>query len=308
MRKVTGGNGQDTTAAVKAWLTAGHSLSLANLYLIGEPEDSMSIWLTDWESPLVWPCWGTFQPGVIKRGSVTAKIGFDVDALEITWSPRPAPLTASIATANPYQLAQIGYWDNWRVRVWTVYMPTPGDANTYGCSELFGGRIADSTCERGAIKWRVNSFLDVVKQQVPTNVIELLNTAAAYAGAVPPKDYRGPQIPNFMTVEGSSPTQVNAYCTDGDSVIFDDNAFQHGYLIFIAGEGATLGGVWSAIAQNTRVTIGDFDYNQFLLYAPLPWPPTAGVDAFYVSAAAPVNQADGEYYGFPYVPNSENAI
>src|SRR5258707_6259105 len=49
--------------------------------------------------------------------------------------------------SSPYQLSQMGFWDNWPVRVWTAYMPTKGDANTYGASELFGGRVARNSSE-----------------------------------------------------------------------------------------------------------------------------------------------------------------
>lgn len=307
MKTVIGGNGQDTTSAVLTWLQSGSSLAMANLYLIGEPDDPMALWLTDWESPLLWSAWGTFQPAVIKRGTVTSKIGFDVESLDVTWSPKAAGFTQSIATANPYQLAQIGYYDNWKVRVWTVYMPTPGDANTYGASELFGGRIADTTIERGDIQFKVNSLLDVVNQQVPTNLIELLNTAAAYAGATPPAG--SSEIPQFDVITGDSTTQVIGDCTNvGPHHIFDTNKLQHGYLVFNDGPGATLAAVWSAIQQNVEVTIGGVHYNQFVLYAPLPWPPTPGVDTFYVSAASPINQSDGDYIGFPYVPSPEAAV
>lgn len=306
MKKVTGGDGSDTTAAVIAWLAQGRELTLANLYLIGEPGDPQALFLTDWEAPLAWPVWGTFQPAVIKRGSVTSKIGFDAAQLDVTWSPKAYPFTLSTATAHPYQRAQMGLYDNQTVRIWTCYMPTPGDANTYGCSELFGGRIAQSTVERGPIQWKVNSFLDVVNQQVPTNVIELLNTAAAYTGATPP-DGLG-SIPYFNVVTGDSVTEINGDQTaPNPHGILHTNKAQHGFLVFNSGPGATLGGVWSAIQQNAQVTIAGTHYNQFLLYAPLPWPPTPGVDTFYVSGAAPINQQDGSYFGFPYVPAPEMA-
>lgn len=48
-------------------------------------------------------------------------------------------------------------------------------------------------------------------------------------------------------------------------------------------------------------------YNSFRLYSELPWPPAIG-DPFYVSAAFPLNQDDGEYVGFPFVPAPENAL
>ena len=78
MRRSIGGDGSDTTAKVSAWLAAGGQLRLANLYLLGEPEDPMALWFTDWESPLCWPVWtsqkvaagaaNAFDPAVVHRG------------------------------------------------------------------------------------------------------------------------------------------------------------------------------------------------------------------------------------------------
>lgn len=315
MRKVIAGDGTDSTSAVLSWLAANNNLRLANVYLIGKPEDPLALWLTDYESPLCWPCWtsekknpnGTanaFDPAVITRGTVTSKIGLEVESLDLTWSPVNKTYTTSIATASPYQLASPGYYDNWEVRVWTVYMPTPGDANTLGCSELFGGRIGDTTVIRGQIKWKVNSFLDVVNQNVPTNVIELLNTGAAYTGATPPAGYS--HIPQFTAKVGSSTNVIvgaQTYPNPGSTL--SANSVRGGFLVFNGGPGATLTGIWSAILQNATVTTGGgggTHEDQFILASPLPWPPTADVDTFYVSAAAPINQSDGEYIGFPYVP------
>ena len=273
----------------------------------------MAVWLTDYEAPLAWPAWGTFKPAVIKRGSVTAKIGLEVASLEVTWSPPAVAFQQNVSVASPYQLAQLGYYDNWRVRIWTVYMPVPGDANTFGCSELFGGRVADSTIERGAIKFTVNSYLDVVNQYVPTNVIELTNTLAAYTAATPPKGFS--QIPQFNVLQGDSPTEVIGDMTYPDvHSILNANVCQHGYLVFNSGPNATLGGVWASIQQNVKITLpGGYnspnsDYNQFILYTPLPWTPTPGLDTFYVSGQAPIDQSDGDYYGFPYVPNPQLAV
>ena len=307
MRTSIGGQGQNTTAALAQYLLQNNELRLANLILIGRPEDPESIWLTDYESPLVWSCMGTFQSAVIKRGTVTTSIGFDVAALTLTWTPPTKPYSAQTQNANAYQLAQIGYYDNWPVRVWTVYMPTPGDANTFGATALFGGTIGNSTTKRGEISFIVNSFLAVTGQQVPTNVIELLNTAAAYKGATPPSGFS--VIPQFNAI---APSSINVVVGDQTSPvphsILNPNVAQHGFLVFNAGPNATLGGVWSAIQQNVSVTIAGTPYNQFVLYAPLPWPPTQGADTFYVSGASPINKSDGSYYGFAFVPNPTAAV
>ena len=122
-------------------------------------------------------------------------------------------------------------------------------------------------------------------------------------------------IPQFNVLTGDSNTVIEGDCTTSSIGLhhqFPDNSFQHGYLVFNNGPGATLAGYWSAIQQNKGNTVGSVNANQFILYTPLPWPPTPVVggmgDTFYVSATAPINQADGEYFGFPYVPAPITAI
>lgn len=307
MKQVIGGDGSDTTAAVKAWLAANRSLALANLYLIGELEDPAALWLTDYESPLTWSPWGTFNPSVIKRGTVSSKVGLEVSALGLTWSPKPGSFTSTIGSASPYQLAPLGFYDNQKVRIWRCFLPSRGDANTFGACELFGGRIADTELSRGKIKWTVNSFLDVVNQKVPPNVIEITNTLAGYKGATPPPGLS--RIPQFNVIAGSTPTNLILDCTFPTAhQIFAQNILSRGYLVFNGGAGATLPGVFSAIGTNQDILVSGIHYNQVILYTPLPWPPTPGVDTCFIAAPFPLNQADGSYFGFPYVPAPEQAV
>jgi hypothetical protein len=180
-------------------------------------------------------------------------------------------------------------------------MPTPGDADTFGCSELFGGRVASTEVMRGEIVFTVNSFLDVVNQDVPSNVIELTNTLAAYRAATPPAGYS--QVPQFTVVSASTKV-VTGRCTLPADEVFAPNAFQFGYLVFNDGTSATLGRVWSAVESNYASGLD----NVFVLFSPLPWAPTPNTDTFYVSAAFPLNKDDGQYAGFPYVPSPETAL
>jgi hypothetical protein len=312
MRTCINGYGSDSTAATLAYLKANNLFRMCNLYLIGYPEDPNALWLTDYESPLAWPVWGDalFLNTAIKRGSLTTKVGLDVQALDITWTPKYQAYGTTTLTSNPWQLSLAGYYDNLPVRVWNCYMPAPGDAMTYGCSALFGGRIGQSKIERGSIVFSVTSFLDVVNQMVPTNVIEMYSQSAAYSGATPPAGFS--VIPQFNVVAGDSPNVVIGDCTNiGPHHQFKTNVLRGGYLVFNAGAGATLGPTnWSAIQENVGITIGIENYlNQFILYAPLPWPPTpfggGEGDTFYVSAPAPVDQSDDPeaFDGFLYVPN-----
>src|SRR5581483_6234060 len=147
------------------------------------------------------------------------KIGLDVASLDVTYSPG-----GIVDDNSPVKRAWRGIYDNWRVRVWRCIMPTPGDAHTFGCYPLFGGRIASTSVSGNQIKWTVNSWLDVINQQVPSNVIENTNTPAAYAGATPP--YGFSFVPQFQVFEAVSDNIILADCIGPEDAgrIFDVNA------------------------------------------------------------------------------------
>ena len=113
-------------------------------------------------------------------------------------------------------------------------------------------------------------------------------------------------MPLFGTGIPAGTTIVSA---SGTSVVMSANATADAAGATVtAGATGTLAGYWSAIGNNGSVTIGGTAHSAFSLYAPLPWAPTPGVDRFYVSPAAPINIADGDFYGFPYVPAPQTAV
>lgn len=301
-----GGNGQDTTATVQAALAAGNELWAANLYLIGRPEDPRALWLTDWESPLLWPLWGTYQAAVIGRSKITSAVGLESQNLTLNWSPNPSGFTGNIQTTSPYELARLGIYDNWPVRAWRTLMPTPGDANTWGAYELFGGVVGQATVERGRIEFSVESWLYILDQKIPTGVIEATNPLASYTGGTPPAGMS--QLPTF-TVTGlyaNTNTNIAGDCTAPDpGHIFGLNVLANGYLVFNGT--SSLAGLYSIIGENSTYEATDHtNHNQFQLMSPLPWAPSPG-DTFYVSGASPIDQADGDFFGFPYVPAPEQS-
>jgi hypothetical protein len=302
MRQFIGGDGSDTTETVFTYLQTARQIAIADLILIGEFDDPLATFLTNWNAPLSWPIWGTFQPTVYTRGKITSQIGLQVDTLEFTWSPPLTDFTTDVATSNPYQRAQAGFYDNKPFRLWRCVMPTQGDADTYGACEWFGGLISDTQVKRAKITFTVTSFLNVVNQQVPSNVIELTNTAANYAGATPVLVDAETVVPTFSVVAGSSETQIFGDClgpTPGK--IYGADKFLYGYMVFKPG--STLAGYWSAIGSN----VSSGGHNKFVVYSAFPFDPTIG-DEFYVSTQFPINQADGSYVGFPYVPNPQQAL
>jgi hypothetical protein len=313
VRKFTGGDGSDTTSAVIAYLAANRQLILADLYLIGELEDPSAVWLTNWDSPLSWPAWGTFKPAAVKRGQVTSQIGLKVDSLDVTWSPKLTAFGTSVATANPYQLAQTGFYDNKTVRLWRCVMPTPGDANTFGATPWFGGRVADTEISRGSIKFTVNSFLDVVNQKIPPNVIEASNLLAEYSGNVPVLADVETTIPTFTVVAPSNANVILGQCLGPHSgKIYDTNKFANptGFMVFL--KGSSLAGYWSPIASNSNYDAGGgTHYNQFQVFGSFPFAPSPG-DDFYVSTQLPNDFATasslGVFQGFPFVPDPLTAV
>jgi hypothetical protein len=187
-------------------------------------------------------------------------------------------------------------------------MPTPGDANTLGACAWFGGRIGQTTVGRNQIQFSINSFLDVITQKVPANVIESTSTLAGYTGAtIPPGDA---SIPIFQVFTGSTTNVIIADCqTPTFHKIYSGNLFVGGYMVFLSGTGATLAGVWSAIGANGEFTDGvGNSHSNFSIYSALPWAPTPTVDKFYVSKAAPINASEGAYFGFGYVPSPQTAV
>lgn len=307
MRTTIGGNSSNTTAACQSWLTTHKQIWQADLYLIGEADDPLSFWLTNYESPLLWSAWGLFESTVISRGQVSSSIGLDAGSFDVTWSPQNTTVTSSFATANPYQLAMLGAFDNKRVRVWRTIMPTPGDANTFGAYELFAGFIGATSPQRGKIQFTINDYRYVLDQKVPSGLIEVTNTLASYTGGAPPTGFT--VMPQFAIIVGSTPNQLICdQISPNPHGVPSGNALKDGFVVFNGGSGATLQGQFSIIGNNGAFTDGHGNhYTAISLDSPLPWAPTPGVDTLYVSGQNPVNQADGDYFGFPYVPAPQTA-
>lgn len=327
MKTVLGGTGSNTTSTVSSFFATTGKILKKRLFLIGETWDPYAIWLTDSAKSLTWSLFGTFNSAVIDCGDIPTELGLAVQTVTFKWTPKRTAFNQNVATANPLQLAANGYYDNWRFRAWTVYLPltNDGDANTYGASELFAGIIGDTTVDRVSISWNVSSLLKLLDQNVPLNVIETANTQAAYSGAIQPQgETQG--VPFFTTFTGSTTNviygDVEAPYTAGH--IFNTTAnggagvFAYGFLVFIDGPGSTLGGFWSPVESNANFADGHgVHHNQFNLYKQMPWAPTpwtgSSGDQFYVSAKPPVTQTDATaygvpYYGFPYVPDPSSTL
>ena len=295
MKAVINGAGQNTAQFVVRALLGGQQLYLANLYLIGDPGDPNAFYLTDWGSPLKWTPWGVFQPTSIpSRGSVKSQIGLEVTTMDFEWAPNNFNFISDVNKTSPYQKAWLGLFDGMVFRSWTCFMPSPGDADTFGAAELFGGRIGNVVVERASIKFTVSSFLDVVNQMVPGSIIESTNTIAGFKGASGPGGSR--TVPTF-TVTSASASQI----TGSSGTNYTVGAFTDGYVYMTSG---SLTGMWSPITGNAATVSTNTAFN---LSVPFPSVPAAG-DTFYASATFPNVQGGAQYFGFPFVPAPESAV
>jgi hypothetical protein len=305
MRTVIDGSGADSTAATQAYLNSTATPMIRDLVLIGPPENPNALFLTNHEAPVNYRPYGIFRSAVIKRENVKAEIGLSAQALSISWTPGKSALsssTKSLATASPYQLAQQHFYDNWPVLVLRCFMPTPGDAETLGCAVWYGGRVRTVQQQRNKLIFNTKSYLDVLTQKVPSTVVEVTNTLASTSPVTLPTGDNS--IPVFTSIRPSTNDYIVADCTaPGAGRIYSGNLFAGGYMVFLSGPGATLGGAWSAIGQNGMFTDGNGNHHsEFIIYSPLPWPPTPVVDKFFVSKTPPINVGDEGFFGFPYVP------
>lgn len=309
MRQVINGAGVDTTAATAAWLRRTHKPLLRDLIIIGYPEDPRSIWLTNHEAPVIYSQYdGVFHPATVTRDRIKAQIGLDSQTIKINWSPSGSTNTVNTSTASVVQLARLHTYDNWPVLILRAFMPTPGDADTLGCAEWFGGRVDTVGVERNTLTFNVADNLSVCSQKVPSTIVEVTNTLAGTAAVTLPAG--DTSVPIFKCYTGSTEDYIIADCLSPTAgKIYSGDEFAGGYMVFLSSTGSTLSGAWSAIGQNGKFTDGDSNsHSEFEIYAALPWPPTPGVDTFYVSKSAPIDQADEDYYGFPYVPAPQSAV
>lgn len=307
MRQCYSGSSANTTAAVQDYLNNTSSPLIYDLYIIGPPENPNSLWLTNYDSPLIYGGFPgeTFFPATIKRDQVTSKIGLSSQSLTITYTPPPASAGTTTATATPYQLAAQHFYDNWPVQIYRAFMPTPGDINTLGITDWYGGRVQNCKIARNSLIFNTKDYMDVLSQKVPSTVIEVTNTLASTAATTLPAG--DTSIPTFQCFTGSTETQIYADCLSPTADrIYAGDLFAGGYMIFLAGTGATLAGAWSGIAANGSYTDGDGNHHSnFVIYSPLPWPPNPSTDKFYVSMQAPVDISTGYESGFPYVPTPQ---
>jgi hypothetical protein len=263
MRTFLDGNGNDSTTAVKAYLAQHRQLLVADLIEIktlveGAPW-SKDLLLTPAAEPLTWSRKGTFVPARIKRGEIESKIGLEATSLDLEWYLRESEIFAGSLTM--LQSFERGLWDGGTVRLYRSIMPTPGDCNTLGACELFAGRIANVSMTRMGVSLTINSPLELLDQQIPSNLIQPGNPTAEYGQGEPPAGM--PSVPTFTVEAGSTAAVIIAGCTGPTAgQLFAADAFDFGYLNFAGG---TAKGQLGTVRRSDQYA----GHNRFYLYEPL---------------------------------------
>ena len=313
MKTFLAGNGTDSSSATIAFLQGpgGQNFYEALLILIGETEDPDAIFLTDWDAPLLWRPWGLFQPGAVAKDKAASKFGFEVESLNLKWRPPLGTFTNILATTSQYQRARLGVYDNRRVRIWQTVMPTPGDADTYGACEYFGGWINSAEVVRGEISFDVSSYLSALSVKLPANVVENTSTLAAYMAGTPVLADGETSVPTFIVQTDSSSTVILADCIQPTAhKVYSTNKLMNGYLVFTSG---SLKGLMSAVLGNSNFNAGGgTHYNEIQCVSAFPWDPAPG-DRFYISMQPPVVPTDAtggiyQCYDFPFLPDPETTV
>jgi hypothetical protein len=270
MRSFTDGNGNNSTAAVRAHLAGHRQLLCADLFVMktlvqGAPW-SKNLLLTSAQVPLQWNQMGLFLPARLKRSSVQSKVGLDAATLDLEWYLLPTDMMYGSCTM--LQAFAAGLWDNGVVRLFRAVMPSIADCNTYGACEMFTGRIADQTLTRTGVKLKVNCPLELLDTQVPMNLIEPGNPAAQYAPGQPPAGLS--VAPTFSVATVNSLSNLLAACTAPTSgQLFAADTFDFGYIQFTSG---ACQGMVASVRRSAQLD----GLNQFYLYSPLPWAPAVG--------------------------------
>lgn len=303
------GNGNDSTSAVLAHLAAHRALTIADLYIINTAPSyagqymGRQFLLTSYPSPLNWNFKGVFSPAAIDRNEVESKIGLEADKLEVTWSPKLTDILADDGSGPPpvtlltaLQGFGAGVFDNGILEVWRCVMPTPGDCNTLGACLLFGGRIGDLEPDRLSVKITVQSRLECLNIQVPTNTIEPTNILAQYSTGYIPAG----APTSFAVVAG---TTVNKVFADASPTMID-GTYDSGYIVFTGGK---LAGTYRAVRAQTV----ESGHHAFYLLEPLPFVPAVS-DALGAFAPFPRSIDDAlalalGVAGFRNVPSPTNS-
>jgi len=244
------------------------------------------------------------QTGVIferkgARGKVKWRLGLEVDTMQFDAMPNGGQVNGK----SFFNAVRQGDFDGADFTFMHAYWPSNGGyvatIQPTGVVVMFAGRPAGITWGRSMATFTINSYLDVLNQQLPRNIYQLgcINTLYDSACTLAQNSYREAGV----AAAGSTSSVVLATLNGATDV----NTL--GKIVFTSGQNNA---VARSIKQYTKGAPGTIA----LMY-PLPFAPAAG-DSFYIYQGCDKalttcqnkfgNQAN--FRGFPFIPENSTAV
>lgn len=226
---------------------------------------------------------------LVKRGAVRYTRGTEVSTMDLTLF---AGASASLSGSNICLAADNGLFDGCRVRWDRLKMQYPGDTSL-GAVCMFEGDAAGVDPSSRQVVVHVKSDLEILQQQMPRILFQpgCANCFGDPACGVNRASYMSTGSAAGSPNASSVPTGLSK----------PDGYYKLGVLVMTSG--ATAG---------ARRSISAYVANVATLAVPLPAAPAVG-DTFQIYAACDRTRAtcttfNGNYQGFPYVPEASTSL
>lgn len=332
MRVVTNPAGVDTTAIVQGMLLQNNALWIADLFQISTPlyqrgvsyNPANNFFVTPfdgqlrYDDPAVPGTPRVFLPSAVKRGQIITAVGLEAQTMKLSWAPRRdltynlvTPVSSGIKTL--YQHAADGAFDNGCIRMWKVFMPTPGDCVTLGACPYFMGRISEVDIEDDWLTLEAKHYTDILDQEIPRYLVGPANRVqqlGIYGGnGAGFNNTTGEQLStsfdgtNFTIQPGTTVKQLNVLGPSGH--LYPPGFFESMYVF--------LGSGYPTIASTVTFSDNDGHVNRCILARPLDGVVATGTGIVFYQALPADQQSSGlsgvaQMPGFPFVPRPEDQI
>lgn len=285
-----------STADLRTWLMANNVMWRADLYTITLVDGTIHRWTTA-DYPLAVDGYDYGSAGIVLgRGAVKQSARLQVDTLEVRLAG-----AATLGSSAIGLLAAQGYFDDARLKLDHLIMPTPGDVSLGAIPSWFEGRIADVVPGADVVTLTVKSEVEALNVSIPRHLYSPACMFTAYDA-----NCGVSKAANTVTgLVAASPTPTTAV-VGSNLTAHVDNYYNLGVMTFSGNVTAALTGLRRPVrsyAQSGGV---------FTLSMRLPVAPAVG-DQFTVypgcsktwTTCDQVFANTARFRGFPHVPASE---
>lgn len=239
---------------------------------------------------------------LVRRGSVSARVGLESQSLDLELSPQGDAITTPSVNGLPFlQAVRQGFLDGARLTMRKVFMAVPASGlptNTNGESVVwFVGTVADATAGRQTARLVVESDLARLNIQMPRNVLQPGCVHSLFDGGC---TLAKASFTTSGAVTATGPNTASSFTT---GLTQASNYFALGVVTFSSGANSGLSRTVRAHSNTNGV---------LTLVSPFPNVPAAG-DTFSIVPGCDKQQSTcsakfsnlAHFRGYPYVPVPE---